>query len=99
MTNLFSAMQQPSQGGPSRAIEPSQGGQWPGQASSVHGHDILDGEVGSTQITDTLSSMSELDRFGLAGLLHTIRSENTDIAALAIGQELTTLGLDLSQPE
>ncbi|KAJ6172339.1 hypothetical protein N7470_001406 [Penicillium chermesinum] len=43
--------------------------------------------------------MSELDRFGLAGLLRMIHHENPDIASLAVGQDLMTLGLDLNQPE
>ena len=43
--------------------------------------------------------MSELDRFGLAGLMAMIRTEGPDLANLANGQDLTTLGLDLNQPE
>lgn len=43
--------------------------------------------------------MSELDRFGLAGLLRMIHSESPDVASLAVGQDLMTLGLDLNQPE
>ncbi|RDW90797.1 uncharacterized protein DSM5745_02572 [Aspergillus mulundensis] len=46
-----------------------------------------------------LAEMSELDRFGLAGLLRMIHSDSADVASLAIGQDLMTLGLDLNQPE
>lgn len=46
-----------------------------------------------------LSQMSEIDRFGLAGLLRMIHSESPDVASLAVGQDLMTLGLDLNQPE
>lgn len=46
-----------------------------------------------------LEQMSELDRFGLAGLLRMIHSESPDVASLAVGQDLMTLGLDLNQPE
>ncbi|KAJ5569651.1 uncharacterized protein N7459_009081 [Penicillium hispanicum] len=46
-----------------------------------------------------LTQMSELDRFGLAGLLRMIHSESPDVASLAVGQDLMTLGLDLNQPE
>lgn len=46
-----------------------------------------------------LSQMSPLDRFGLAGLLATVRSDNPDVASLAIGQDLTQLGLNLNSPE
>ena len=43
--------------------------------------------------------MSELDRFGLAGLLRMIHSESPDVASLAVGQDLMTLGLDLNLAE
>jgi CCR4-NOT transcription complex subunit 2 len=46
-----------------------------------------------------LAQMSELDRFGLAGLLRMIHSESPDVASLAVGQDLMTLGLDLNQAE
>lgn len=46
-----------------------------------------------------LSQMSDRDRFGLAGLLRMIHSESPDVASLAIGQDLMSLGLDLNQPE
>ncbi|KAL4761997.1 NOT2/NOT3/NOT5 family protein [Aspergillus foveolatus] len=46
-----------------------------------------------------LTEMSELDKFGLAGLLRMIHSDSADVASLAIGQDLMTLGLDLNQPE
>lgn len=46
-----------------------------------------------------LTQMSDLDRFGLAGLLRMIHSESPDVASLAVGQDLMTLGLDLNQPE
>lgn len=46
-----------------------------------------------------LGQMNELDRFGLAGLLRMIHSESPDVASLAVGQDLMTLGLDLNQPE
>ncbi|CAG8279385.1 unnamed protein product [Penicillium salamii] len=46
-----------------------------------------------------LAQMSEIDRFGLAGLLRMIHSESPDVASLAVGQDLMTLGLDLNQAE
>ncbi|EED20619.1 NOT2 family protein [Talaromyces stipitatus ATCC 10500] len=54
-----------------------------------------------SQSTDQppFSQMSELDKFGLAGLLRMIHSESPDVASLAVGQDLMTLGLDLNQPE
>lgn len=47
----------------------------------------------------TLAEMSEIDKFGLAGLLRMIHSDSADVASLAVGQDLMTLGLDLNQPE
>ncbi|KAL9020816.1 MAG: hypothetical protein Q9185_002000 [Variospora sp. 1 TL-2023] len=46
-----------------------------------------------------LDQMVPIDRWGLAGLLATIRSDNPDVAGLAIGQDLTQLGLDLNSQE
>jgi CCR4-NOT transcription complex subunit 2 len=64
---------------------------------------VLPGETqeSASQSTEQppLSQMSELDRFGLAGLLRMIHSESPDVASLAVGQDLMTLGLDLNQPE
>lgn len=44
-------------------------------------------------------ALGELDRFGLAGLLANVRSENPDVAGLAIGQDLNQLGLNLNSVE
>lgn len=46
-----------------------------------------------------LSQMTDTDRWGIPGLLRTVRNEGADIASLAVGQDLTTLGLDLNQME
>ena len=45
------------------------------------------------------AQMTELEKYGLPGLLDTIRSENPDVASLAQGHDLTTLGLDLNSSE
>ena len=47
----------------------------------------------------TLNGMSDSDRFGLTGLTELIKGDNQDTAMLALGTDLTQLGLDLSQPE
>lgn len=39
---------------------------------------------------------SAVDRFGLLGLLNVIRMSNHDLTTLALGTDLTTLGLDLN---
>lgn len=43
--------------------------------------------------------MTESERFGLPGLLSMIPLESPDYSSLAVGQDLTVLGLDLSRPE
>ena len=45
------------------------------------------------------SQMSDMDRFGIAGLISTIRSDNLDVRGLAIGQDLNHLGLNLNSVE
>ena len=62
--------------------------------------DLEDSPGGAQNRTKTpLSQMNDLDRFGLAGLLETIRSDNPDVSGLANGQDLTSLGLDLNSQE
>lgn len=48
---------------------------------------------------NSLSRLSDSDRFGLVGLTEAIKGDNPDSAMLALGTDLTQLGLDLSQPE
>ena len=45
------------------------------------------------------AQMTDLERHGLPGLLETIRSDNSGVSSLAIGHDLTTLGLDLNSSE
>jgi CCR4-NOT transcription complex subunit 2 len=57
-------------------------------------------DFGSNQSNSMQTSrMGETDRFGLGGLLSLIRGESGDYSMLALGQDLTQLGLDLNQPE
>jgi hypothetical protein len=67
------------------------------QAATGEAHDVAAAAQSTEQ--PPLSQMSELDRFGLAGLLRMIHSDSADVASLAVGQDLMTLGLDLNQPE
>jgi CCR4-NOT transcription complex subunit 2 len=41
----------------------------------------------------------QVDRFGLLGLLSVIRMTDPDLTTLALGTDLTTLGLNLNSPE
>ncbi|KAI5283247.1 hypothetical protein KEM54_002289 [Ascosphaera aggregata] len=45
------------------------------------------------------AQMADRDRYGLNGLLSMVHNENYEVAALAIGQDLMTLGLDLSSEQ
>lgn len=45
------------------------------------------------------SKESDADRYGLLGLLSVIRMTDPDLTTLALGTDLTTLGLNLSLPE
>ena len=49
--------------------------------------------------SDRLSQMTELERFGLPGLLAMISDHSPDHSTLATGQDLTVVGLDLNRPE
>jgi CCR4-NOT transcription complex subunit 2 len=69
------------------------------QGGLISGDGQESSTTGQSAEQPSLSQLSELDRFGLAGLLRMIHSENPDIASLAVGQDLMTLGLDLNQPE
>lgn len=46
-----------------------------------------------------ISDMTDTERYGLPGLLSMIPLESPDYSSLAVGQDLTVLGLDLSRPE
>lgn len=65
-------------------------------SSNANGVDFGEGSVGTGT---TSNMMGETDRFGLGGLLNLIRGESGDFSMLALGQDLTQLGLDLNQPE
>ncbi|KAF1987410.1 hypothetical protein K402DRAFT_392680 [Aulographum hederae CBS 113979] len=45
------------------------------------------------------SEMTDMERFGLPGLLAMITEGSPDYSSLAVGQDLTVLGLDLNRPE
>lgn len=56
--------------------------------------------VGAQSRTKTpLSEMAPIDRWGLRGLLEMIRSDDLNVSSLAVGHDLTTLGLDLNSQE
>jgi CCR4-NOT transcription complex subunit 2 len=53
----------------------------------------------STPLHKKLAEMSDVERYGLPGLLSMIPLDSPDYSSLAMGQDLTVLGLDLSRPE
>lgn len=46
-----------------------------------------------------LADMVESERYGLPGVLSMIPLDSPDYSSLAVGQDLTVLGLDMSLPE
>ncbi|GAA5982838.1 hypothetical protein JCM11641_004644 [Rhodosporidiobolus odoratus] len=54
---------------------------------------VTTGAVPQTPAQQVL--FSPADRFGLLGLLHTIKTSDPDLSLLALGNDLTNLGLDL----
>ncbi|KAJ4363175.1 transcriptional regulator [Neocucurbitaria cava] len=61
-------------------------------------------ETSSSPSTQTLlhkklADMTDSERYGLPGLLSMIPLESQDYSSLAMGQDLTVLGLDLSRPD
>ncbi|KZF25389.1 hypothetical protein L228DRAFT_244216 [Xylona heveae TC161] len=70
------------------------------QQPQSFGRDLVDSPGSApTPQRMQLVQMSELDRYGLPGLLGMIRHESEDLASLTVGQDLTALGLDLNQPD
>ncbi|KAL9630153.1 MAG: hypothetical protein Q9204_004868, partial [Flavoplaca sp. TL-2023a] len=60
---------------------------------------LASGGAAQTAENVPVDEMSPIDKYGLAGLLANVRSPDADTAALAIGQDLTQLGMDLNSPE
>jgi len=55
--------------------------------------------VGSPGSKPGVSAAGQPDRFGLLGLLSVIRMTDPDLTTLALGTDLTTLGLNLNSPD
>ena len=56
-------------------------------------------QSGTYQGLPSHAKMTELERYGLHGLLATLRGESADQANLALGMDLSTIGLDLQRTE
>ncbi|KAL2831903.1 hypothetical protein BJY01DRAFT_239960 [Aspergillus pseudoustus] len=89
----------PSNGVTSQDKEDSNSAAIPTPQQSVSTQALSRPSQDSAAEQQSLADMSELDKFGLAGLLRMIHSDSADVASLAVGQDLMTLGLDLNQPE
>jgi len=53
----------------------------------------------SQDLEDGKKDESDADIFGIKGLLGIIKTDNSDKSKLALGVDLTTLGLNMNQPE
>ncbi|KAF3052808.1 Transcriptional activator of fatty acid utilization [Didymella keratinophila] len=75
-------------------------GQRPQQAfESGFGADSVGSPSTQTPLHKKLAEMTDQERYGLPGLLSMIPLESPDYSSLAMGQDLTVLGLDLSRPD
>ncbi|KAL2872350.1 NOT2/NOT3/NOT5 family protein [Aspergillus lucknowensis] len=99
ITSSRSPVNQPSNGIPGQEKEDPNSIVTSGQQQSVPTQTLSRPSQDSGTEQQPLAEMSELDKFGLAGLLRMIHSDSADVASLAVGQDLMTLGLDLNQPE
>ena len=95
INNLLSNFQEPQT---TPLQQTSQSQQQPPRLPQSYGGTLPDSPATTPEQAQG-SQMSELDRFGLAGLLATVRNENPDVAGLAIGQDLNHLGLNLNSVE
>ena len=69
------------------------------QFEQTFGADALGSPNAQNMLHKKLSEMTDSERYGLPGLLSMIPLESPDYSSLAMGQDLTVLGLDLSRPE
>jgi len=70
-----------------------------GQFDSGFGGESVGSPSGQTPLHKRLVEMTDQERYGLPGLLAMIPLESADYSSLAMGQDLTVLGLDLGGPE
>lgn len=69
------------------------------QFEQTFGAESIGSPNGQTLLHKKLADMTDSERYGLPGLLSMIPMESPDYSSLAMGQDLTVLGLDLSRPE
>ncbi|XPS77424.1 hypothetical protein M3J09_009450 [Ascochyta lentis] len=69
------------------------------QFESGFGGDGVGSPNAQTPLHKKLAEMTDQERYGLPGLLSMIPLESPDYSSLAMGQDLTVLGLDLSRPD
>lgn len=89
----FTESPYPPHAQPSQQIDPLQG---------RHDYGDREGDSSGANLTHSqtpLSQMSAIDEWGIAGMLAIIRSDDPNVASLARGQDLTTLGLNLNSAE
>lgn len=69
------------------------------QFEQTFGSDVLGSPNAQNMLHKKLSDMTDSERYGLPGLLSMIPMDSPDYSSLAMGQDLTVLGLDLRRPE
>ncbi|CAO2652970.1 Nn.00g023810.m01.CDS01 [Neocucurbitaria sp. VM-36] len=71
----------------------------PNQFEQTFGTENASSPSAQTLLHKKLADMTDSERYGLPGLLSMIPLESQDYSSLAMGQDLTVLGLDLSRPD
>ncbi|KAF1843552.1 uncharacterized protein K460DRAFT_288673 [Cucurbitaria berberidis CBS 394.84] len=71
----------------------------PNQFEQPFGSENVTSPSTQTLLHKKLADMTDSERYGLPGLLSMIPLESHDYSSLAMGQDLTVLGLDLSRPD
>mmetsp|Transcript_2100 Transcript_2100/g.6354 ORF Transcript_2100/g.6354 Transcript_2100/m.6354 type:complete len:214 (+) Transcript_2100:1144-1785(+) len=68
-------------------------------SSRLHGPNLTAKPSADTGISSDFGNPEQQTKFGLLGLLDVIRMTNADLNTLALGSDLTTLGLNLNSAE
>jgi len=96
--NMFSLGPQTSMRG-GADLAPGGQRQQQNQFEQTFGSDVLGSPNAQNMLHKKLSDMTDSERYGLPGLLSMIPMDSPDYSSLAMGQDLTVLGLDLSRPD
>jgi CCR4-NOT transcription complex subunit 2 len=95
----FIGSQLPTRGSGNGDVAPIGQRPQPSQFEQSFGADNLGSPTTQLLPHKKLADMTESERYGLPGVLSMIPLDSPDYSSLAVGQDLTVLGLDMSLPE